>query len=129
MNNIEIYGVLNEDREIIWINIYEINELCDMSVGEDGMWRAEIDGNRELSGLLIDMEWDKDIIVLERINKKDITDEELYNKVLKWINIFHPKYNVNELKLYTPEEIMSYIITKEKEWEEEDRRLYGEIDK
>jgi len=63
-----------------------------MGVGEDGMWRASIDGNKELCGLLIDMEWDKDIVVLERVNGNKI-DKELYDKVLKWINIFHPKYN------------------------------------
>ena len=124
MDNIEIYGVMNEDREIIWINIYQFSELLDMGVGEDGMWRASIDGNKELSNLLIDMEWEKDIVVLERVNREEITDKELYNKVQKWINIFHPKYNIDELRLYTPEEIMSYIMMKEKEWEEEDRRLY-----
>ena len=125
MDNIEIYGAMNEDREIIWINIYQMSELLDMSVGEDGMWRADMDGNKELSNLLIDMEWDKDIVVLERVNVSKI-DKELYDKVLKWINIFHPKYNTNELRLYTPEEIMGYIMMKEKEWDEEDRRLYRE---
>ncbi len=125
MDNIEIYGAMNEDREIIWINIYQISELLDMGVGEDGMWRADMDGNKELGGLLINMEWDKDIVVLERVNGSKI-DKELYDKVLKWINIFHPKYNINELRLYTPEEIMEYIMMKEREWEEEDRRLYGE---
>jgi len=125
MDNIEIYGAMNEDREIIWINIYQMSELLDVGIGEDGMWRADMDGNKELGGLLVDMEWDKDIVVLERVNGSKI-DKELYDKVLKWINIFHPKYNTNELRLYTPEEIMSYIMMKEKEWEEEDRRLYGE---
>lgn len=125
MDDIEIYGAMNEDREIIWINIYQISELLDMGVGEDGMWRASIDGNKELSNLLADMEWDKDIVVLERVNGSEI-DKELYDKVLKWINIFRPKYNTDELRLYTPEEIMGYIMMKEKEWEEEDRRLYGE---
>lgn len=125
MDNIEIYGAMNEDREIIWINIYQMSELFDMGVGEDGMWRVDMDGNKELSNLLIDMEWDKDIVVLERVNESKI-DKELYDKVLKWINIFHPKYNTNELRLYTPEEIMGYIMMKEKEWDEEDRRLYGE---
>lgn len=126
MDSIEIYGAMNEDREIIWINIYQNNELLDMSVGEDGMWRADMDGDKELGGLLIDMEWDKDIVILERVNKSEITDQELYNKVMKWINIFHPKYNTSELRLYTPEEIIEYIMMKEKEWDEEDRRLYGE---
>lgn len=84
-----------------------------------------MDGNKELGRLLMDMEWDKDIVVLERVNESKI-DKELYDKVLKWINIFHPKYNTNELRLYTPEEIMGYIMMKEKEWDEEDRRLYGE---
>lgn len=36
MDNIEIYGAMNEDREIIWINIYQMSELLDMGVGEDG---------------------------------------------------------------------------------------------
>lgn len=125
MDNIEIYGAMNEDREIIWINIYQMSELFDIGVGEDGMWRADMDGDRELSNLLVDMEWDKDIVVLERVNGSKI-DKELYDKVLKWINIFHPKYNTNELRLYTPEEIMGYIMAKEREWDEEDRRLYGE---
>ena len=126
MDNIVIYGALNEDREIIWINIYQMSESTDMDIGEDGMWRAEIDGNKELSGLLVDMEWDRNIIVLESINSNEVSEEELYNRVLKWINIFHPKYNTNELRLYSPEEIVSFLMMKEKEWEEEDRRLYGE---
>jgi hypothetical protein len=117
---------MNEDREIIWINIYQMSELLDMDIGEDGMWRASIDGNKELSNLLVNMEWEKDIVVLERVNREEITDKELYDKVQRWIDIFHPKYNIDELRLYTPEEIMGYIMMKEKEWEEEDRRLYGQ---
>lgn len=118
MNNIEIYGIINEDREIVFISDYQpVDWDPDYWIEEDADWKIIKTDNSELMNEIDGIHWDSNIVILERID----TDEEGTKEALsKWIDIIKPKYILDYIN---SSELMDFRIRKEKEWEEEDKKF------
>lgn len=110
-----IYGLLNEDREIVFISdLQPIDWHPDYWIEEDADWKIIKLNNKEL----IDEVDERNIVILEYI---DTIDEEEIKKVLnKWIEIIKPKYILDYI---SPIDLMDFRIRIEKEWDEEDKKL------
>lgn len=109
-----IYGLLNEDREIVFISdLQPVDWNPDYWIEEDVDWKIIKLNNKEL----IDETDERNIVILEYI---DTIDEEEIKKVLnKWIEIIKPKYILDYI---SSADLMDFRIRTEKEWDEEDKQ-------
>ena len=108
-----IYGLLNEDREIVFISdLQPVDWNPDYWIDEDADWKIIKLDNKEL----MDEVDEKNIVILEYAD----TDEEKIKEALnKWIDIIKPKYVLDYI---SPADLMDFKIRKEKEWDEEDKQ-------
>lgn len=109
-----IYGLLNEDREIVFVSdLQSIDWHPDYWIEEDVDWKIIKLNNKEL----IDEVDGRNIVILEYI---DTIDEEEIKKTLnKWIEIIKPKYILDYI---SPVDLMDFRVRIEKEWDEEDKQ-------
>lgn len=116
MNKTEIYGLLNEDREIVFISdLQPIDWDSDYWIDEDADWKIIKLNNTELMDEVDGIHWGKNVVILEYVD----TDKEKIKEALnKWIDIIKPKYVLDYI---SPADLMDFKIRKEKEWDEEDR--------
>ena len=132
MDKIQIYGILNEDREIVWISDYCLTEFDDMNMLEDAVWKCMMEDNKEMNDLLAsgNVQLDTDFVILQTIDKEEL-EEDIGNIVLRWINFICPKYNQCKMSvdkdgsmlcgyiMHRWEDVMDYKYRQEREWEEE----------
>ena len=120
MNKTKIYGLLNEDREIVFISdLQPVDWDPDHWIDEDADWKMIKLNNYELIDEVENIDWDKNVVILEN---KD-TDEEKIKEILdKWIGIIKPKYKLDYI---SPVDLMDFRMKKEREWDEEDRRQFS----
>ena len=120
MNDVIIYGIINEDREIVFISDYQaIDWDVDYWIEDDATWKIIKLDNKKLMDEVEEVDWERNIVILESVK----IEEEKTKEVLdKWISVIKPKY---VLDYVSPTEMADFIIRKEMEWEEEDRRLYS----
>ena len=57
---------------------------------------------------------------MERIKGEE---KEIKGKLRKWVNIIKPKYRLDYI---SPEELMTFRINKERDWEEDDQKLLAD---
>ena len=120
MNDVIIYGIINEDREIAFISDYQaVDWDVDYWIEDDANWKITKADNEKLTDKIEEIDWEKNIIILESLK---IEEEKIKEVLDKWINVIKPKY---VLDYVSPNEMADFIIRKEMEWEEEDRRLYS----
>lgn len=115
MINTKIYGLLNEDREIVFISDCQpVDWNPDYWIDEDADWKMIKLNNEEMINEIGGIHWDNNVIILDTIEDKD---EEKIKEILKrWISIIKPKYILDYI---SPEDLETFKIQKEKEWEEE----------
>lgn len=120
MNKTKIYGLLNEDREIIFISdLQSVDWDPDYWIDEDADWKMIKLNNYELIDEVESIDWDRNIVILESID----TDEERIKETLnKWIEIIKPKYILDYI---SPADLMDFKMKKEREWDEEDKRQFS----
>lgn len=119
MDNIEIYGIMNEDREIVFISdCQSIDWDPDYWIEEDADWKIVKINNSEMMDEIDGIHWNRNVVILEKINTND--EEEIKKALNKWIDIIKPKYVLDYI---SPIELMNFKKRKEIEWEEEDRKL------
>lgn len=118
MDKIQIYGILNEDREIVFISdCQSVDWDPDYCIEDDVDWKMIKLNNKELMNEIDGIYWDENIVILE---KMDINDKEKIKETLgKWIKIIKPKYVLNYI---SPADLMTFRMKQEREWEEEDRK-------
>lgn len=120
MNDVIIYGIINEDREIAFISDYQaIDWDVDYWIEDDANWKITKADNEKLMDKIEEIDWEKNIVILESVKIEEEKTKEVLNK---WISVIKPKY---VLDYVSPTEMADFIIRKEMEWEEEDRRLYS----
>ena len=117
MDKTKIYGLLNEDRKIIFVSDWQpVDWDPDYWIDEDIDWKIIILDDDRIFNDVDEVNWDKNIVILEEID----TDEEKIKEALeKWIKIIKPKYVLNYI---SPADLMTFKMKKEREWEEEDRK-------
>ena len=120
MNKTKIYGLLNEDREIVFISdLQPVDWDPDYWIDEDADWKIIKLNNYELIDEVDGIHWGKNVVMLESID----TDEEKIKETLnKWIEIIKPKYILDYI---SPADLMDFRMKKEREWDEEDKRQFS----
>lgn len=118
MNKTKIYGLLNEDREIVFISdLQPVDWDPDYWIDEDADWKMIKLNNYELIDEIESIDWDRNVVILEEID----TDEEKIKEILnKWIEVIKPKYILDYI---SPVDLTDFRMKKEKEWDEEDNKL------
>ena len=118
MDKTKIYGLLNEDREIVFISdLQPVDWDPDYWIDEDADWKMIKLNSYELIDEIESIDWDRNVVILEEID----TDEEKIKETLnKWIEIIKPKYILDYI---SPADLMDFRMKKEKEWNEEDNKL------
>ena len=110
-----IYGLLNEDREIVFISdLQSIDWDPDYWIDEDADWKIIKLNNKELINEVDEIDWEKNIVVLEYV---DTNEEKIKEALNKWIDIIKPKYVLDYI---SPADLMDFRMRTEKEWDEED---------
>ena len=118
MNKTKIYGLLNEDREIVFISDLQFVDWDpDYWIDEDADWKMIKLNNYELIDEIEGVDWDKNVVILEEI---DVDEEKIKETLNKWIEIIKPKYILDYI---SPADLMDFRMRKEREWDEEDRKL------
>lgn len=118
MNKTKIYGLLNEDREIVFISDLQFVDWDpDYWIDEDANWKIIKLNNYELIDEIESIDWDKNIVILESI---DTNEEKIKETLNKWIEVIKPKYILDYI---SPADLMDFRMKKEKEWDEEDNKL------
>ena len=119
MNKTKIYGLLNEDREIVFISdLQPVDWDPDYWIDEDAVWKMIKLDNIKLVKEIDDINWEN-IVILEYID----TDEEKIKEILnKWIEVIKPKYVLDYI---SPVDLMDFRMKKEREWDEEDKRQFS----
>ena len=122
MNKTKIYGLLNEDREIVFISdLQPVDWDPDYWIDEDADWKIIKLDDIKLMDEVDGIHWGRNIVILESID----TDEEKIKETLnKWIEVIKPKYILDYI---SPADLMDFKMKKEREWEEEDRRQFSII--
>lgn len=110
MNKTQIYGLLNEDREIVFISdCQSLDWNPDYWIEEDAEWKIIKLDNKELMDEVERIDWDTNVIILENIDE----DEEGIKWALnKWIDVIKPKYILDYINPY---DLIDFRIRKEKE--------------
>ena len=119
MDHIIIYGLLDQSREIFWISDYWFEE--GLTALDDAFWKWMMARNNDC---IKKMEWlseEKDLVVLEEVPREKWS----INRLMKWIDIF----KVYNYTLYSHEEVMNFKNRQEKEWEWENRMMFGKEEK
>lgn len=117
-DNIDIYGILNEDRRIFWISdLWYGDAYGEVSALEDAIWKNLMIGDEETLKLLENADGNVDVVILESVKR----DEWNVEKLMRWIDIFDLKNYV----ICSPEKLMDFKMEQEKAWDEEDRRFFG----
>lgn len=115
MDNIIIYGILNEDRRIFWVgDLWFDDAYGDVYVLEDAIWKNLMVDNQDILKLLEDADEEKDIVILDTVKR----DEWDVKRLMKWINIFELKNYV----ICSLEELIDFKMKQEREWDEEDKK-------
>lgn len=118
MNKTKIYGLLNEDREIVFISdLQPVDWDPDYWIDEDADWKMIKLNNYELIDEVESIDWDKNVVILEEI---DIDEEKIKETLNKWIEVIKPKYILDYI---SPADLMDFKMKKEREWNEEDNKL------
>ena len=118
MDKTQIYGLLNEDREIIFISdCQSVDWDPDYFIEEDANWKLIKLGNNIYNDDIDEIYWERNIVILETLNTND--EEEIKQALNKWIDMIKPKYILDYIN---PADLMTFRIEKEREWEEEDRK-------
>lgn len=120
MNNVVIYGLLNEDRKIFWVSDFWIDEDDEMTALDDAFWKWMMAKDSEHLKWMEDLDEEKDIVILEVISK----DKWSIDKLMKWIDVF----KVHNYIIYSHEEVISFKYKQEREWDLEDRLINGEME-
>ena len=119
MDSVLIYGILNEDREIVFISDYQYVEWNpDGWIEDDADWKFIKLNNSALMDEVDGIHWGRNVVILERINNKN--EDVIKEKLNKWINVINPKYILDYI---SPADLMTFRMIKEKEWKEEDKML------
>jgi len=124
MDTVLIYGILNEDREIVFISDFQYVEWNpDGWIEDDADWKFIKLNDSDLMDEVDGIHWGRNVVILERLN---IDDENIIKQsVNNWIDIINPKYI---LEYISPADLMTFRMMKEREWEEEDKMLLQEDD-
>lgn len=124
MDTVLIYGILNEDREIVFISDFQYVEWNpDGWIEDDADWKFIKLNDSDLMDEVDGIHWGRNVVILERLN---IDDENIIKQsVNNWIDIINPKY---VLEYISPADLMTFRTMKEREWEEEDKMLLQEDD-
>ena len=118
MNKTKIYRLLNEDRKIVFISdLQSVDWNPDYWIDEDADWKMIKLNNYELIDEIEGVDWDRNIVILEEIDSNEDKIKEILNK---WIEIIKPKYILDYI---SPADLMDFRMKKEREWDEEDRKL------
>ena len=120
MRKATIYGLLNEDREIVFISDWqEVDWFGDYDIAEDADWKMIYLNDNGLIDEIGGVEWEN-VVVLERIKGEE---EEIKEMLGEWVNVIRPKYRLDYI---SPEELMTFRINKERDWEEDDQKLLAD---
>lgn len=119
MDTVLIYGILNEDREIVFISDFQYVEWNpDGWIEDDADWKFIKLNDSDLMDEVDGIHWGRNVVILERLN---VSNEEIIKQsVNNWIDIIDPKY---VLEYISPADLMTFRMMKEREWEEEDKML------
>lgn len=118
MDKTKIYGLLNEDREIVFISdCQSVDWDPDYFIEEDADWKLIKLGNNIYNDDIDEIYWERNVVILEILNTSN--EEEIKQALNKWIDMIKPKYILDYIN---PADLMTFRIEKEKEWEEEDRK-------
>ena len=115
----EIYGILNEDHRIVYINywIFGYDYFEDWYINDDASIKALVEGNNELADLICS---DFNYVILDEVEDYDKGIE----RTKELIKILLDK----DIKVYDIKEWMEIKMKKELEWEEEKKREFGITD-
>ena len=124
MSKVLIYGILNEDREIVFISDFQYVEWnSDGWIEDDADWKFIKLNDSNLMDEVDGIHWGRNVVILERLN---VNDEDIIKQsVNNWIDIIDPKY---VLEYISPADLMTFRMIKEREWEEEDKMLLQKDD-
>ena len=120
MDKTKIYGLLNEDREIVFISdLQPVDWDPDYWIDEDADWKIIKLNNIELMDEVDGIHWGRNVVILESI---DTNEEKIKETLNKWIEVIKPKYILDYIG---PADLMDFKMKKEREWDEEDKRQFS----
>lgn len=111
MDKTKIYGVLNEDREIVFISdLQPMDWDPDYWVEDDIKWKIEKLNNKKMKYEIGYINWEKNIVILEYL---DTNEEEIKKALDKWIGIVKPKYILDYI---SPIDLMDFRMKQCRDW-------------
>lgn len=109
MDKAIIYGVLNEDRRIVFITDLQSTDWDpDYWFEDDAEWKRIKLNNYNFFNEVDNIEYDKNIVILEQVEKDENVIED---RVTEWIDMIKPKYILDYI---SPADLMDFRIRQER---------------